>query len=172
MTRSWLLPTQRRQLGLMVLCLGTLVVAGCATSPGATGPGPQDFWEGRLGLIIDSQPPEQFFASFALRGHADQGELELSTPLGSQLALLQWQPGLAQLRQGDQTQHFTSMDDLLLAATGAAIPVAALFSWLHGQNTPVPGWQADLSRLADGRLSAQRSHPAPRAELRLILQQP
>lgn len=160
----------RRHLNQAALVLSALALAACATSPAPTPPdGP---WEGRLGLLIDSQPPEQFFAGFTLRGNEHQGELELSSPLGNLLALLHWQPGQAWLQQGGDTRHYASLDELLRTATGTAIPVQALFSWLHGQDAEVPGWQADLSRLPEGRLSAQRSHPMPRAELRLILQQP
>ena len=49
-----------------------------------------------------------------------------------------------------QTREFDSVDALVAHATGAAIPVAALFDWLRGIDTPVPGWQADLSQLAAG----------------------
>jgi outer membrane lipoprotein LolB len=54
-------------------------------------------------------------------------------------------------------------------ATGSAIPVAALFDWLEGRNTAVPGWQADLSELGQGRLRAQRMQPPPAADLRVVL---
>lgn len=160
---------QRRRLNQAALILGALALAACATAPTS---GPSNHWEGRLGLLLDSQPPEQFFAGFSLRGNEHQGELELSTPLGSLLALLHWEPGQAWLRQGEDTRHYPSLDTLVSAVTGTAIPVRALFAWLHGQPAQVPGWQADLSRLADGRLTARRTHPTPHAELRLILQQP
>jgi outer membrane lipoprotein LolB len=54
-------------------------------------------------------------------------------------------------------------------ATGASLPVAALFDWLAGVNTPVPGWEADLSQLGEGRLRAQRREPPPLADLRVVL---
>ena len=44
-----------------------------------------------------------------------------------------------------------------------------LFGWLRGEPQAVPGWSADLSALAAGRLSARRLMPLPTAELRVIL---
>jgi len=54
-------------------------------------------------------------------------------------------------------------------ATGTPIPMPALFDWLRGQNAVIDGWQADLSMLAQGRLTAQRLHPAPAVQLRVVL---
>jgi outer membrane lipoprotein LolB len=34
----------------------------------------------------------------------------------------------------------------------------------------VPGWQADLTRQAEGRITARRSAPLPTAELRVVFQ--
>jgi outer membrane lipoprotein LolB len=50
------------------------------------------------------------------------------------------------------------------------LPIAALFDWLAGRPAEVPGWQADLSGHAQGRLLAQRSLPAPVAVLRIVLE--
>ncbi|HYF44056.1 MAG TPA: lipoprotein insertase outer membrane protein LolB, partial [Ramlibacter sp.] len=80
-------------------------------------------------------------------------------------------PGSATLQSGGQTRQYESVDALVAAATGSSIPVAALFDWLAGVNTPVPGWQPDLSQLAQGRLRAQRLEPPPVADLRVVLEQ-
>ena len=53
--------------------------------------------------------------------------------------------------------------------TGAAVPIAALFGWLNGVNTPVDGWTADLSRRSEGRIAARRDLPTPQADLRVVL---
>lgn len=125
-----------------------------------------------MALQVESTPPQAFFAGFELRGNARAGELLLFSPLGSTLAALSWTPGSARLRQGGEVREFGSVDELARAATGAAFPVRALFAWLDGDAaTSVAGWRADLSRLADGRLSAARSDPQPAAELKLVLQQ-
>jgi outer membrane lipoprotein LolB len=54
-------------------------------------------------------------------------------------------------------------------ATGAAVPLKALFDWLDGVQTPVPGWEVDLSSIREGRLRAKRRDPAPEADLRVVL---
>ena len=54
--------------------------------------------------------------------------------------------------------------------TGAALPVDALFQWLAGQPAAVPGWRADLSQVASGRLQAVRESPQPTADLRVVFE--
>jgi outer membrane lipoprotein LolB len=62
------------------------------------------------------------------------------------------------------------MNALVERATGSAIPLAALFDWLRGIDTPVPGWRADLSQLEQGRLAALRLEPPPEADLRVVFE--
>jgi len=154
-----------------LFALAAALLAGCAHPPGATGAkdpenGP---WTGRLALQVQDKPEQSFSAGFELRGRAQQGALTLYTPLGGTLAVLDWAPGSATLRSGGQIRQFDSVDALVAQATGSAIPVAALFEWLAGRNAEVPGWQADLSQLPDGRLRAQRQQPPPQADLRVVL---
>ncbi|MEP6790686.1 MAG: lipoprotein insertase outer membrane protein LolB [Ramlibacter sp.] len=127
-------------------------------------------WAGRLGLQVESSPPQSFSAGFELKGNPKAGELALFNPLGGTLAVLSWDQDSATLRSGSQTSQFESLDALVSRVAGTAIPVAALFDWLAGTNTPVAGWQADLSQLAQGRIRAQRMDPAPAADLRLALE--
>lgn len=125
---------------------------------------------GRMALSVQDQPGQSFSAGFELRGRPQAGQLTLLNPIGGTLAILQWQPGTAQLQTpGQPPRQFASIDAMVEQATGASVPVAALFDWLAGVNTPVPGWQADLSQLADGRLRAQRQDPPPQADLRVVL---
>ncbi len=149
-----------------------MFIAGCAAPIRATYQNNQknSFWSGRLAVTVDADPSQSFSAGFELKGNASAGELSLYNPLGSTLAMLAWAPGSATLRSDKQTRDFGSLDDLVRQAIGTAIPVAALFDWLQGIDTPVPGWQADLSQLARGRLVARRSVPTPTAELRLALE--
>ncbi|MDO5289258.1 MAG: lipoprotein insertase outer membrane protein LolB [Pseudomonadota bacterium] len=158
-----------RRLACAALALALL--SGCAS--GLREPTVADteasHWRGRLSLNVDSEPPQSFSAAFDLSGSAQAGELSLSSPLGSTLAVMQWAPGQALLRQGEQTRHYHSIEQLAAEVTGTPLPVQALFGWLHGQPQAVPGWQADLSRLSDGRLIARRSMPLPTAELRVVL---
>lgn len=153
-----------------LLAASFALVAGCATPPR---PAPAEqtaaAWSGRLALQVADNPNESFSAMFDLRGSAQSGELTLSNPIGGTLAMLSWAPGTATLRNNGQMHHFQSVDALVRKATGSDIPVPALFDWLRGVPTPVPGWQPDLSQLAQGRISALRLQPPPQASLRVAI---
>ena len=151
-----------------ILILAT-VLAACATPPRPAKVG-EDAWSGRLALQIDSTPPQSFSAAFDLRGAPAAGELRLSSPLGNTLATVVWTPESAALQQGGRVTRRGSLDELTTELSGTAVPVAALFGWLRGEQGEVPGWQADLSRQADGRITARRSAPLPTAELRVVFQ--
>jgi outer membrane lipoprotein LolB len=160
----------RRSASALLACV-TLVLAGCAVPLrppvgliGDTGP-----WSGRLALQVEESQSQSFSAGFELKGKAEAGELALFSPLGGTLALLQWAPGQATLRSNGQTRQFSSLDSLAAQVTGTPLPIAALFDWLAGSNTPVAGWQADLSQLREGRLQAKRVEPKPAADLRVVL---
>jgi outer membrane lipoprotein LolB len=155
------------------LILATFFIAGCAHPPGAEGQnGAQNqAWSGRISLQVQSEPPQAFFAGFELRGNPAQGELVLNSPLGTSLAVLRWAPGEAVLDSGGQVQRFASVDELIEKATGAAVPLPALFDWLAGKNTALNGWNADLSQQPEGRISASRTTPQPRTDLRIVLAQ-
>ena len=160
----------RRQ-ALQALALGSVaLLSGCATArkePVAINK-ERSSWTGRLGLTIASEPPQSFSAGFSLNGNAEAGELSLSSPLGSILATMLWQPGSAILNQGDKEQRFNSLEELIKQTSGTPIPIRALFAWLRGEAENVEGWHADLRSLPDGRLYAQRLQPLPTAELRLV----
>ena len=117
--------------------------------------------------------PEQFFsAGFELRGKPERGELTLISPLGNILGVLRWSPAGAVLDSGnEQLQRFDSVDALMLQATGAAVPLDALFAWLQGDSASasVSGWSADLTRRSEGRIAAKRVQPAPQVDLRVVL---
>ena len=164
----------RRRTALALLGLPLLGVTACATRPPMAPPaeGSVHRWSGRLGLVIASDPPQQFHAGFDLTGDEQRGELSLSSPLGSILAVLQWRPGQAVLLQDGQTHPYPSVDALAAAVTGTAVPLRALFAWLRGVPEEVAGWHVDLSGLPGGRLLARRVSPLPTAELRVILDQP
>lgn len=159
-----------------VALTSVLALAGCSTPPPLHAPKgfESKVWHGRMGLQIkDPMAQEQSFsASFQLQGSSAQGSLDVFSPLGSQIAKLQWQPGSAFLQQGDRTTHSESLEDLLRLSLGTALPVQALFSWLQGDNASAAGWTVDLSRHAEGRITAQRTSPPPQATLRVLLQQP
>lgn len=162
----------RRGLSGALLALAALLATGCATPPrpapvaGEAG----SVWTGRMALQVEERADQSFSAGFELRGTAQSGQLVLYTPFGGTLARLVWSPGVATLEADGQTRQFPSVDALAAQATGTAIPVAALFDWLAGVPTQVPGWQADLSGRAEGRLRARRTDPPPSADLRIAFE--
>lgn len=155
------------------LALLLLWLAGCAQPTRAPDPGAH--WSGRLALQVQAgtalpeTEAQSFHAGFELSGSAEQGQLLLSTPLGTSLARLRWGPGGAALEQGGQLRQAASLDALAQNLSGASLPIAALFDWLQGRATPAAGWQADLSGAAQGRITAQRWQPLPQATLRIIV---
>lgn len=154
----------------VLAALAALLLAGCAQPP-RLAPAAQS-WRGRLALRVDSTPPQSYHADFELTGNARAGALLLSGPLGQTLARLDWTPAGATLRDGNGTRDYGSLDELSAQASGAPLPLTALFDWLAGRPADAQGWQADLSRLDAGRLTARRTQPEPAAELRLLLEPP
>lgn len=152
------------------LCLAALadaLLAGCAqVAPPPPSPGS---WSGRLALQVEDSQSPSFFAAFHLQGDAARGELELFNPLGNIVARLTWQPGSALLDDGKQQRTSSSLAALTQELTGNALPITALFAWLHGQEMQASGWLADLSALDAGRITATRLQPLPTAVLRVVL---
>ena len=160
----------KRRLALCAGWAGLLLAAGCASPGGPLVAASGEAWSGRLSLRVDSEPVQTFSALFELRGAPQAGELILTSPIGNTLAQLHWAPGEALLKNGSQTRRFESVDALIEAATGAVIPVGALFGWLAGREDRVPGWRPDLSQVGAGRLQATRDMPQPRADLRIVFE--
>ena len=131
---------------------------------------------GRLALHIAAetgafeQPPRQFSGAFELTGNRQMGELVFLTPLGSIAAQLSWRAQSAKLTTDGQTREFGDLGALLRQVTGADLPVDGLFAWMNGQTFDVPGWDVDLSRHNEGRISAKRQSPPPALDLRIVLE--
>ncbi|MDB5932093.1 MAG: putative lipoprotein [Polaromonas sp.] len=156
------------------LLFATFLIAGCARPINTTAlNNPKtEQWTGRISLQVLSEPAQSFSAGFELKGKPERGELTLISPLGNVLGVLRWSPGQAELDSGQQKiQRFESVNALMAQATGADVPLTGLFAWLQGDNASVNGWSADLSRHAEGRISAKRTQPAPQADLRVVLDQ-
>ena len=155
-------------------CLfATFLIAGCARPISARALNDQkdDLWTGRISLHVKSEPEQFFSAGFELKGGSELGELRLISPLGNVLGVLRWSPGEAQFNSGNagDAQRFDSIDTLMAQATGAAVPLTALFAWLRGDDANVNGWSADLSRHGEGRILAKRIQPQPVVDLRVIV---
>jgi outer membrane lipoprotein LolB len=155
---------------LFPLLLAALVLAGCASPPRSEVPAGVKVWTGRLALAVQDTQAQSFSAGFELKGSPESGELTLFNPLGGTAGVATWSPGSATMRSGGQVRQFASLDALVTEVAGAPIPIAALFDWLAGRPAEVPGWQVDLSQVAEGRLRAQRSDPPPPADLRVIFE--
>lgn len=154
---------------LLVAIVGAALLAGCASPAPRPADAAEAFWSGRLALQVQSEPVQAYHASFELSGRPESGQLRLVSPLGTTLAHIQWSPQGATLTQGGQVSLHASVEEMAANLGGAAIPVSALFDWLQGRATDIPGWEADLSARVDGRISARRTAPPPAASLRIIL---
>jgi outer membrane lipoprotein LolB len=158
------------------------VLAGCAT----TKP-PADAVSGKLSIRIDAagtQPARSVTSDFELRGDAERGELRLTAPLGTLVAVARWAPGEAVLQSSQGEQRFPDLDTLTRESLGEALPLRALPSWLRGQPWPGAasrandggfeqlGWQVGLRRFAEGLLEVSRQTPAPAVVLRARLDPP
>lgn len=164
---------QRHWFRLCSIILIGLFVSGCASSNRSPKKNSQLIdvpeWQGRLSVNVQSDPPSSMTAAFLLRGDAHHGELDLYSPIGTTLGALEWSPNIAQLNQGGTYQRFDSLDELTQKTTGAELPLNAIFGWLNGKNINAIGWQADLSNLSNGSLSARRTSPMPEVNLRIKL---
>lgn len=152
-----------------LLMLSTLGLWGCMQAPIARSD-TQPSWSGRIALQVQGQASQSFSASFELHGSPRSGAMTLLNPLGIRLAQLEWSAGHATLSHAQNTRTSDSLESLLTDITGTEIPVAALFNWLQGTQSTAPGWQADLTQIAHGRVTAYRDHPEPPATLRIILE--
>lgn len=152
-----------RRLVTLTLCL---LLAACA-SPSREHYAAQ--WSGRIGLRVQTEPPQSLQAGFELQGNAQSGQLTLLSPVGSTLARLSWQPGQAILERGSERWTGPSVQDLAEQLTQTPLPVQALFDWIEGREVTHAGWQPDLSELQQGRILARRTEPEPRAQLRIML---
>lgn len=162
---------------LAALC--ALALAGCAAPPAVEAPA----LSGRLALQVAAhaaEPARHLGATFELRGSAEQGELALSTPIGSTIAQARWWPGDAELTTSDGSRRFTDLDALTQQMLGEPLPLPALFDWLRARPWPGAdsartdagfdqlGWRVDLSRHAEGWVTMQRAQP-PAVTLRVRL---
>lgn len=171
-----------RRAGAALLVIGAAALAGCATRP----PVSSETLFGRIAVRVEGQAERSLSAGFELTGHAAQGHLTLTTPLGTTAAQATWEPGQAWLLADGRRTGYASLDDLAAAALGEPLPIAALFDWLRGRPWPgAPsqprddavagfvqlGWHIDVSRIDDGWLEARRPVP-PAVLVRARLERP
>ncbi len=156
-----MMPVRR---ALLVNC--GLLLAGCASGPRQA---PTAFWSGRLGLLLQSEPPQSLQAAFELQGSAQQGELTLLGPRGTVLAQLRWTPLQATLERGQEQWTQRNVQELTEQLLQTPLPIQALFDWIQGRAIAPAGWEVDLSAHQEGRILARRALPSPTAVLRILL---
>lgn len=130
---------------------------------------------GRLAVRVDNDPQRSFSANFLLEGNGHEGQLTLSTALGTQVALARWLPGRVWLVNSDGTREFQALNELARATLGEEVPLEAFFDWLGGRPWPQApstalsnqapgfsqlGWDVRLDRYKEGLLVAQRQAPS------------
>ena len=125
---------------------------------------------GRFSLLIDTEPPQSYIASFDLSGGWPEGVLTVYNPLGMQMAKAEWTSQIARLLQGSQVREFENLEQLIFQTTGTKLPAAALVDWLSGTPTPAEGWNVDVREWHLNRLVLERVHPGPRTVLRIAFE--
>ena len=160
----WFVPFWRQRLVTVTL----LALSACALPPQKDSPSSM-VWNGRLAMTINSTPSESVQAGFELSGDAQHGQLLLLTPIGTTAARAQWSPERVVVQRGQSQQTFIDTDSMMVALTGAPLPLDALFDWLRGASTAVPGWSVELGSPQSHRLIARRTAPEPTLTLRVVL---
>ncbi|MCH8180339.1 MAG: hypothetical protein IIA02_11230 [Proteobacteria bacterium] len=138
-------------------------------------------WQGQLSIKLQAfgeLPAKGVSFGFFFSGRPDAGQLELMTPLGSQLAHIGWnsagawvrrtgsaggnaEPGFGPDLSGrpapandDGTERFDGIDALSERLLGEALPLETLMHWLQGRPDPArpstPGPRGDGSFAQDG----------------------
>lgn len=161
---------------LGLTAIAGLAATGCATAPPTAPDATAEVLSGRLSVQVAAhagQAARSVSADFDLRGGAEQGELQLATPMGTVLAQARWRPGEVWLKRSDGERRFESLAALADEVLGEPLPLDALFDWLRGRpwrGAPSArsergfeqlGWTVDLQRWSEGLLTARRpSAPA------------
>jgi outer membrane lipoprotein LolB len=166
------------------------LLAGCATVTTPPSVPGGDYISGRLSVRVDGQgaaAARSLSAAFELQGDARNGSLNLATPLGTMLARARWAPREVVLTTPQGETTFPDLDALTREVLGDAVPLAALFDWLHGRpwpgaasSTPAAagepgfrqlGWSVNLARFEQAAVTAQREQ-APAVTVRAQLDRP
>lgn len=167
---------------LVVACLAT----ACAQAPvkplgtaAEASPAPTAAIElqGQMGIKLgawQSEPARGMSFGFFFQGQVERGSFSLMTPLGSQVAQVEWTPTSATLRRvgpgGGEDIRRGSIEELAEAALGEALPLQTLVHWMQGHpdpdlpHQPLPdagtfeqrGWLIDTRERQQGRVLATR----------------
>lgn len=156
---------------IRLLLVFTIFVAGCASreSAGNSFDLNSPSWSGRFALTTEGEDRHNTSASFNLRGNAERGELIIFSPIGSTVAVMNWTPERAVFESNGHTELHADLGALTQRLTGTRLPVAAFFSWFEGRAVEAEGWTVNLDKLGEGRISALRALPPPKASVRIVL---
>lgn len=191
----------RRAFAVASAGLASALLTACATTgsdaPAAPAPSSQTTapragelsLSGRLSVRVDPEPgddaqtPKAFSGSFEFSGRAEAGQLSLTSPLGSIVAMASWSPGQAELRTGSDRRLYADTTEMARQSLGYALSLPALISWINGQpdpdspSTPLPapqagfeqlGWTVDLAARGEGVIRIRRELPrVVRVQVRL-----
>jgi outer membrane lipoprotein LolB len=175
--------------GAAVCLLAASLLGGCA-SVGQRAPVGAETISGKLSVRVDASsaaPARSESGNFELKGTPDEGQLNLSSPLGTVLAQARWSGQRAWLTTSQGETTYPDLDALTQEMLGERLPVAALFDWLrgrpwrgaisHANASPAGpgfqqlGWSVDLARFAEGWITAQRAQ-APSVTVRARVDAP
>lgn len=144
--------------------------------------------QGQIGIKLgawQSEPARGMSFGFFFQGHVERGTLALMTPLGSQVAQVEWTPEGASLRRigpgGSEDLSRGSLEELSQAAVGEPLPLKPLVHWMQGHpdphqpHTPSPetgvfvqcGWTIDTRERSQGRVLATRQGQAGLRDARI-----
>jgi outer membrane lipoprotein LolB len=130
--------------------------------------------QGQMSIKLEAfgdQAAKGVSLGFFFNGHAQAGDLDLMTLLGSAVAHLHWQPGAVELVDGQGARQYATLGELSQAALGEALPLDTLVHWMQGRADPsLPalagetpqtfeqlGWQIDVRDYANKKLTASRA---------------
>lgn len=163
-------------------CLAALCLLGCSHLPQA----PQADWtaalatqpqatslQGQLSIKLQAfqdQEAKGISLGFFFTGTQQLGQLDLMTPLGSQMAQVRWTQTDAWLQTEQGQRHFDTLDQLSQETLGEPIPLSALMYWIKGEAAPhlaaptetqsqsfeQAGWIITTTDVAQGSVSARR----------------
>ena len=128
----------------------------------------------RIDAVVGSGEPAAgrfMSAAFELSGNAQQGQLDLNTPLGTTLARASWQPGSVAVSTPQGASTYADLNAMTRALLGEDLPLAALFDWLRGRPWPgAPftavsssaefaqlGWDVNLTQFSQRWVNASRA---------------
>lgn len=160
----------QRLLAVCLALLGAMLVACSAPSKRQEYVTPNDVWEGRLSVQVAGDAPQRISADFFLEGTARRASLTLNSPLGTRMARMQWDATSATLESGDQKRSFDSVDAMTSHSLGSALPLQAIFAWLHGRPETAPGWELQTLDRLQGRIRARSVDRTPAVQIDLLLE--